>query len=209
MPFNISTFMTNGLVYGGTRPSLFNVTLSVPGGLGISATNVSQFTLMCKAGDLPGMDIAPIDVAYFGRKIKVAGDRPSYPGWKVTCMNDEDFTIRAIMEVWNNAINAVVANVRQPSVSEEAYKADLMITQFGKDGTELRQYTMYGAWPSSIDPISVDWDSTNSIETFGVNFAYDYWLPSIETSSKASSTGTSLSYGLTTPGQTDGPNGPN
>ena len=84
-----------------------------------------------------------------------------------------------------------------------------MITQFGKDGTELRQYTMYGAWPSSIDPISVDWDSTNSIETFGVNFAYDYWLPSIETSSKASSTGTSLSYGLTTPGQTDGPNGPN
>ena len=30
MPFNISAFKSNGLVYGGARPSLFNVFLSVP-----------------------------------------------------------------------------------------------------------------------------------------------------------------------------------
>jgi hypothetical protein len=39
MPFNISAFKSNGLVYGGARPSLFNVFMSAPAGLGIDTVS--------------------------------------------------------------------------------------------------------------------------------------------------------------------------
>lgn len=59
----------------------------------------------------------------------------------------------------------------------EGYKTDAIIQQFGKDGTVIREYTMYGAWPVSVDAIEVDWGQANAIETFGVSLAYDWWVP--------------------------------
>lgn len=205
MPFNINTFINNGLVYGGARPSLFNINLTVPQGLGIDNVSVQKFTLVASGSELPAMDVSPIDIAYFGRKIKVAGDRPSFPNWSVKVMNDEDFSVRSLFETWNNAINRLVSNVRDPAISEEGYKADLEIMQYGKDGTELRSYIMTGAWPSSLGAISLDWDSTNNVETFTVNFAYDYWVPNLEQSDKKA--GGVNTYGSTV--DTDGPLGPN
>ena len=53
MPFNISTFKENGLVYGGARPSLFNVFLSVPAGIGIDLVSVDKFRFVCRTAELP------------------------------------------------------------------------------------------------------------------------------------------------------------
>ena len=49
MPFNINTFIQNGLVYGGARPTLFSVTATVPAGIGISPTSVQKLTYVCRA----------------------------------------------------------------------------------------------------------------------------------------------------------------
>ncbi len=48
MPFNISSFKENGLVYGGARPSLFSVTLNVPQGIGIDTVSYQHLTLTTK-----------------------------------------------------------------------------------------------------------------------------------------------------------------
>lgn len=183
MPFNIAAFKSNGLVYGGARPSLFNVFLSVPQGIGIDNVSADKFRFVCRAAELPASTVASFDVPYFGRKIKLAGDR-TFEDWSVTVMNDEDFSVRSLFETWSNALNRMVANVRDTAVSAEQYKVDLEIYQYAKDGAILRSYTLVGAFPTEIGAIALDWDSTSQIETFTVNFSYDYWVPGIESSDK-------------------------
>jgi len=203
MPFNISTFKSNGLVYGGARPSLFNVFLTVPQGIGIDNTSVDKFRFVCRSSELPESTVSAIDVPYFGRKVKVAGDR-AFGDWSVTVMNDEDFSVRAMFETWSNAMNRLVSNIRDPNVSAENYKTDIEVIQYGKDGGTIRSYMFVGAFPTSIGAISLSWDSASAIEEFPVTFSYDYWVPVIESSDKKAG-------GVTTYGAQaiqDGVNGP-
>jgi len=202
MPFNISSFKENGLVYGGARPSLFNVFMSVPAGIGIDNVSVDKFRFVCKTAELPESNVGSIDIPYFGRRIKVAGER-NFADWAVTVMNDEDFSVRAMFEAWSNAINRMVANVRDPNISTEQYKVDLEVIQYAKDGSTIRSYQLIGAFPTQIGAIGLNWESQNAIEEFGVNFSYDYWVPLIESSDKKA--GGVNTYGALT--TQDGPNG--
>lgn len=179
--FNISTFKTRGLVYGGARPTLFEVYLTAPATLGVDPESQDKFRFTCRAAALPAATIQSIDVGYFGRKIKVQGDR-TFQDWQVTVMNDEDFLVRSMFEKWSNALNRLESNIRDPNFStdENSYKVDMDVLQYGKDGSLLRSYTIIGAFPTDVSDIALDWDTTNQIETFTVRFAYDYWLPGTE-----------------------------
>jgi len=180
MTFNINTFKNKGLVYGGARPSLFSVDFGpLPANLNIAKSSLEKFTFLCKTAQLPESSIGAIEVPYFGRKIKVAGERV-YSDWAVTVLNDEDFIVRSLFENWSNAINRKVANVRNPNLTTENYKVDLNVTQYGKDGSILRAYTLVGSFPTTVGAIGLNWESANAIEEFSVNFAYDYWIPAIE-----------------------------
>jgi hypothetical protein len=201
--FNINAYKANGLVYGGARPSQFAVYLTVPSGIGIDNVSVDKFRFVCEGASLPMGQVSEIEVPYFGRKIKVAGDR-TFENWNVTVQNDEDFSVRALFETWSNALNRIVANVRDQNLDTENYKADLEVIQFGKDGSAIRSYIIVGAFPTTIDAMDLNWDTTNTIEKFNVTFAYDYWLPNIETSDKKAG-GVNV-YGPST--LQDGPLGP-
>lgn len=204
MPFNISAFKSNGLVYGGARPSLFNVFLTVPAPLQLDNVSVNKFRFVCKTAELPQSSVGAIEVPYFGRRIKVAGER-TFADWGVSVLNDEDFAVRALFEKWSNALNRMVSNVRDPAVATENYKVDLDVVQYAKDGSTIRAYQLIGAWPTQIGPIGLNWESGNAVEEFSVNFAYDYWVPSVEVSDKKAG-GVNL-YGGSV--NVDGINGPN
>jgi len=204
MPFNISAFKSNGLVYGGARPSLFNVFMSVPPGIGIDNVSVDRFRFVCRTAELPESRVGAIEVPYFGRKIKVAGER-TFADWAVTVLNDEDFSVRSMFETWSNALNRMVSNVRDPAISTEDYKVDLDIYQYAKDGSTIRAYQLIGAFPTTVGPIALNWEAANAIEEFSVGFSYDYWIPLVETSDKKAG-------GINTYGEranVDGVNGPN
>ena len=62
MPFNINTFKSNGLVYGGARPSLFKVTLAVPQGIGIDNVSVQKFSFVCRTAELPASSVASFEI---------------------------------------------------------------------------------------------------------------------------------------------------
>lgn len=177
MPFNINEFKTNGLTLGGARPSLFQVNLSLPDALFASSFNASnKFTFTCRASSIPASSVASFDVPYFGRKIKLAGDR-TFADWNVTIMNDEDFTVRQMFEAWSSLINEHESNIKQ--VAANSYKtADAVVRQFSKKGDILNnsQYTFIGMFPTEISAMDLDWDATNAVQTFNVTFAYDYWV---------------------------------
>lgn len=187
MAFNIDSFKSNGLALGGARPSLFRVRLDFPGVVTSRALALSGAEFLVRTAQLPAATLGTVEVPYFGRKIKIAGDR-TFNDWTVTIMNDEDFAIRNAMEEWSNAINTLVSNRLNPAVAGTignnlgSYKVDLFVQQFakagpGEDGGVLREYKFTGAFPTEIGTINLDWDTTNQIETFDVTFAYDYWEP--------------------------------
>ena len=49
--------------------------------------------------------------------------------------------------------------------------------QYSKAGAIKKFYTLIGAIPVTVSAIDLDYDSTNQIEMFQVEFAYDYWEP--------------------------------
>lgn len=183
-PFDISRFKSGGLKFGGAHSALFQVIFNQTGTtLDTLSSNLplvgqEKFTFTCRGASLPPAEIGVIEAPYFGRKIPLAGDR-TFPPWTVTIMNDEDWTTRSMFEMWNNALNRLQSNIRDPAFinGENNYKADFAVLQYAKTGEVIAQYNMIGAWPMVVDPIQLDWDNQNQIETFGVTFRYDYWLP--------------------------------
>jgi hypothetical protein len=173
MAFNINNFRNRGIINGGARPSLFQIELGqLPPGLD---TNASQrFTFTCRGSQIPPAIIDSVEVPYFGRKVKFAGDR-TFPDWNVTVINDEDYTVRNMFESWSSLMNTYVSNLKVAPFT--SYKTTAKVTHFGKSGYIIKEYTVDGIFPTSVDPMDLDWDATNTIQTFGVTFAYDYWVP--------------------------------
>lgn len=172
MAFNVSTFRANGLAQGGARPTQFEVYIFPP--FGSNASKNLQF--LCRATQIPPAPLDSIPVPYFGRKIKIAGDR-DFPDWTVSILNDESFDIRVMMESWSNRINMMVSNTMDPSMFPLVYKSTAKVLQYGKTGNVIRAYDFIGIFPTNVDAIGLDWDQTNTIEQFDVTFAYDYWIP--------------------------------
>lgn len=169
--FNIDKFISNGLVKGGARPSLFKVTLTAAPA---SAPALEKFEFTCRATSAPASTVGPVPVPYFGREIKLAGDR-TFADWDVTVMNDEDFLVRDTMENWHNSINTIVSNIRV--APNNSYKGTAVITQFSKSGVPIKGYELRGIFPLNVGDMPLDWETQNQIQTFGVTFAYDYWVP--------------------------------
>jgi hypothetical protein len=168
MAFNINE-MRSQLVYGGARHNLFQVRISNP------ANNSGDLKtpFMVQAAQIPESQLGVIPVYYFGRQMKLAGDR-TFGDWTVTVMNDEDFLIRNAMEEWSNKINRLERNVREIN----RYKSNATVIQYSKDGSAIREYKFDGIFPTVIAPIELDWANNDTIQSFQVTFSYDYWTVS-------------------------------
>jgi hypothetical protein len=161
-----------GLKFGGARPTLFRVELTSP--FDNNLNTIAAF--MVQAAQLPGSTISPIEVPYFGRKMRIAGDRTFEP-WTVTVMNDEDFKVRHAIETWHHRVNSLQGNLNTTGGSEPSrYKVQASVHQYSKaGGNPIRTYRFDGMFPTEISPIDVNWNDTDQIELFQVTFVYDYY----------------------------------
>jgi len=166
MPFNIDTFRRNALSQGGYRPALFEVQVERLG---------EEFNWLCMSSQVPAYTTGIIEVPYFGRKIKIAGDR-TYAEWTTTVMIEEDFSQRRVLEQWAKDINDEVENTRGYT-SPENYKATGTVTLYKKQGTPAQKYELNGCWPVDIGTIELDWNTTDTIGTYTVTWAFDYFAP--------------------------------
>jgi hypothetical protein len=194
MPFNVQEFRAS-LVTDGARASLFDVMLTFPlvaatGGNapGVFGSAAQQVTFRARSTSLPGDSISSIGLNYFGREIKIAGNR-TFPDWSFTVINDEDFTIRNSFERWMSGINSHVSNLRMPALisGDGGYQQDAVVTQYSKIGEPIKQYRIVGAFPTDVSAIDLDWGADN-VEEFAVTFAYQWW-ETIETTDASGSSG--------------------
>lgn len=168
MAFNLSQFKAN-LIREGARPTLFNAFITFPPAA-FAGRGVYDFSFMCKTAQLPGQQIGVIEVPYFGRRIKVPGDRV-FVEWTITVINDENFSVRDTFQRWSNAINTHAGNLRTPG---NIY-ADAEIIQYAKTGEPIKIYHLRDIWPADISPIDVSWESNDTLEEFTVTLQYNWW----------------------------------
>ena len=106
MSFDISKFRSAGLKSSGARPNLFEATITKAP---VNGLTDAEFRLLCKIASIPTSTIGVIEVPYFGRNVKIPGNR-TFDNLSVTVINDEDFKIRNAIEQWMNNLNSHQSN---------------------------------------------------------------------------------------------------
>ena len=128
--------------------------------------------------------MAPIEVPFRGRTLKVAGDR-TFDTWTVTIINDENFQLRTAFELWMNSMSKLENNTG--ATNPTSYMANAFVHQLGRGAsqgrhstqnsdttggngiTPLRSYKFNDIFPTNMDPqIDLSYDSTDTIEEYTV-----------------------------------------
>ena len=172
MPFNVNDIRAQ-LTGGGARPNLFEVVMPFPSVANPGAAT-TKMTFTCKGAQMPGSDIGMIELPYFGRTIKIAGNR-TFAEWTTTVINDEDFSVYNAIQTWMNSINSHSENVRGAGNSPIDYQSTADVVHYGKSGEEIKRTTIVNMWPSSLAPIDLAWETNDTLEEFTCTWQYDYW----------------------------------
>ena len=171
MSFDVSIFRGK-LTGDGARPNLFEVSIPDIGDTFWSGS--SAFSFFCRASQIPGITIGTVPVNYFGRQVKLAGNK-TYADWTVTVINDEDFAHRSQFEAWMNGINSASGNLRAGSGGASDYTQTCKVTQLSKTGGKNREYSLHYTFPTDLSPITLDWGDNDTIEEYTVTFSFDYF----------------------------------
>ena len=157
---------------GGARPNQFRVELSFPSYVtgGIVAGQQAQF--LCKAAQLPASTVEDINVLYRGRPVHFAGERTFQP-WNITVYTDTSFNIRNAIEQWQAGIQNYGSTTGRTNPRD--YQVDLNVHQLDRNGASVKVYKFTDAYPTNIGAIALDYEQQNQIETFDIEFTYNYF----------------------------------
>jgi hypothetical protein len=155
---------------GGARPSLFDVSVSIPSGFGTA----SEITSTCSVSAIPPLTVTPIERQYFGRTVKIPGDMV-FGDLTTTFINTEDYSVRTALESWTNKINSTASNIGISSNGTTGGFGSLTLSQYDKTGKSLLSWTFVDCWPQTIAEIAMSYDTASDIETFDITWAYNYY----------------------------------
>lgn len=167
----ISDFKSK-LTGGGARPNLFEVELAFPDAVRVDNDVLQKSRFLVKAAALPASTIAPIEIPFRGRILKVAGDR-TFETWTITVINDVDFSIRSAFEKWMNTINKMTDATGLTNPVD--YQKDAIVKQLDRDGSVLRSYKFWDIFPTNISTIDLSYETTDTIQEFTVELQVHYW----------------------------------
>ena len=177
MAFSIDQFRSKGLADGGARPYLFQVQIQSAPVTFPSNNAEGGFSFSCKIAAIPASNLAAFDVPYFGRNVKVVGNR-TFDNLSMTIINDEAMEIRNATEKWMALINSHVSNKKGLAPAGcSISRANFTIQHFAKSGEELGvPWSFINCFPVALGESGLDWGSNDTIEEFTIEWAYDYWI---------------------------------
>ena len=179
MAFTIDKFRQTALSAGGARANLFDVTIAGTGATdNLDTGGVAEFKFSCKAANIPAMAVGVVEVPYFGRVVKVPGNK-TFDNWSVTVINDEGFLVRNGFEKWVASMGTHKGNVQSAASTKlsSGLYGNAEVVHYGKTGSTsiLATYNFVNIFPVSVSEIALGWDSNDAVEEYTVEFAYDYW----------------------------------
>ena len=171
MPFTITQFRSEiSKQKNLARPNLYEV--NVTG----KAINNTLVPFMAKIATIPPSTMGVVEVPYFGRQVKVPGNR-TFDNLSITILNDENFSIRNKIEEWMSQMNSHVGNVQTETLAALTTNTTVSIKHYGVAGgnDSLGEWKFINCFPVALGEIALDWGSNDTVEEYTVDWAYDYW----------------------------------
>jgi hypothetical protein len=170
MTFNANEFRSR-LQYGGVRPNLFKINMTIPDSQGAS----EEISFMARAASMPAFVTGFADQYFFGRRVSFFGDR-EFQDWSVEIINDEDYVVRNALEAWQ--ARGAETDWDTPYVENKQgmdLYSTITVTSYGKEGNELKSVQLVNAFPIMLGPLEYNWEENNRIQTFTADFRYDFF----------------------------------
>lgn len=142
----------------------------------LANTNFNEDQLVyLETATLPGRSLNNIQVPFMGLNFNVPGTA-SYPGsenYSVTFRCDQNYNIRAVLE--NATFNSFDDGTSTGDYNIARNSSVITLNLLGKNGSTIRQYTLYGAYVVSVQDSTYNLGDAGSIVTVPATLAYQYW----------------------------------
>lgn len=170
------------------RSNLFLTTINPPS-LITSLSNFSKLdnpVFLCHRTELPGMNFMTEEIMRTGYgPIEKIPYKPAFNDLTMEFIVDGDGEIKSFFEKWTNNIipynnfqtpyDSVGIGTSSPPYLlnfRDEYSTEIGISIFNPSGDEIGFVMLYGAYPISIIPITLDWSPNNSLTGLIVNMSY-------------------------------------
>jgi hypothetical protein len=160
-----STIMRRG---GLSRSNRFDIVIPLPLALQ-EVDGGKDLTLLCESTFIPGKQIITNDWAIYGHTIKIPY---AFMQEDVTCVFNvtNDFYAKRIFDKWQNR---VIDNKKFFLYYENEYKTDITIRQLDEQDKPVFMIKLFGAYPTTVQPIILDNNADQQTQKLSVGFAYN------------------------------------
>lgn len=156
----------------------------------LANTNFGEEQLVyLETATLPGRAINNITVPFMGLSFNVPGTA-SYPGsegYQVTFRCDQKYNIRSTLE--NATFNTFDDGTSTGTYGITPNSSVIILDLLGKNGSVVRQYTLYGAYVTQVQESQYNLGDNGTIVTVPATLAYQYWRVTTSTSNPTLITG--------------------
>jgi hypothetical protein len=173
----IENFYDAAIVKDFARQNLFRV-------LALGGNNFTQQELLyVTSTTLPGRAITNVPVPFMGLSFNVPGtaNYPNSQGWQITFRVPSDLSILRKFEDWTKYIFDDRLSTGAYNIPSKDVQGQIVLVLLDKQGTPLREYTLYGAYCQAVNDLTVNLTSAGEILEQQATIAYQFWRLTGET----------------------------
>lgn len=162
---------------GGNRPNRFEVTSSgcKYSTSGTLASGDTQYHI--RAASIPGANVTPININYFGRTVPIPGER-TYDEWTITILDDKSSTdnlpLYEKFKLWQKKIVDYGLDFKVDTKDISACKWTIKHYS-SPDQAKLKTFNLYQVWPVYVGNFVLDMSQDNVLSTFDVRLAFTHF----------------------------------
>lgn len=128
--------------------------------------------MQCRTASKPGMTLNVVEVQVFGHTLEHASNITFSHDMQVEYVENRSVQIHTILEDW-------MILCRDPLTQHGAYKneysRDAFLRVFDQRGNRVKEYQIFGLWPSTVPETPFDGSASNLISV-AIGYKYDYYL---------------------------------
>ncbi len=172
MPIKLDSFIKN--LSNITRPNRFLVVVYPPTDLLATSMTADVLQFYAQSAVIPDRTFGEIDFKYYGMTLKLAGNE-TLSDLTITFINNEEWSVRDFFESWANAIHSRFDSTK--SYMNELFNgSSIFVHQLDGYGNTIASYQFRNIFPKVVSEMELNMETTDSISTFQVTFAYSHFL---------------------------------
>lgn len=174
--FNISNFQATVLANGLAKPNRFEVTLTQPPCIQVSALKEfgSQLSLYCEQAQLPMTRIITSRQFIFGApSFHPIGADYGGDNFTLVFLVDRDMRVKQYFDTW---VDGIVNRSSGITYYADNYTSHGMtIAQLDEQDKETYKIKFSDVFPISVNPLQLDYGQNNVVHKLSVSFCYRRW----------------------------------